>query len=128
MNTELAGLADRVEQTHGAEFEEYEGWSMQAMTWNDVSSQFFRTGVFVLLGAVTFVLLLVCANTANLLLARAATQGRDFALRSSLGASWSQLVRRSLSESLVLGVLERDAVERDVERTPRQAVDLRAAG
>ncbi len=68
VNVELAGLAGRVEQAWAGKFEEYEGWSMRAMAFTEVSTQFFRTGVFIAMGAVVFVLLLVCANTASLLL------------------------------------------------------------
>ena len=64
-----------------------------------------RPAIVALMGAVVFVLLIACANVANLLIVRASARGRDLAVRAAIGANRAQLVRQMLAESLVIAVL-----------------------
>lgn len=99
---EMDAIAARV----GQQYPEVKDWGIRLVTFTDtfVSTQ-LRTALLVLFGAVVFVLLIVSANVASLLLARTLDRTKEMAVRAALGAGRSRLLKQVLIESVVLSVI-----------------------
>ncbi len=98
---DLSAIAARLKQQYGRDTMMVDVAAVPLQ--KDLTSR-ARPALFILLGAVGFLLLIACANVVNLLLAQAASRDRELAIRSALGAERRRLVRQFLTEALLLAI------------------------
>jgi putative ABC transport system permease protein len=102
-NANMAAVAERLARTYPAT-NAGSGVSVEPLRNNFVDEN-TKTALWLLVGAVGFVLLIACANVANLLLARGTARRRELAVRASIGATRGQILRQLITESLALALV-----------------------
>jgi predicted permease len=104
VNADLARVAAEFHTAH-PELSDPAPGSVYITSYREVYTGDFATTLWILLGATLFVLLIACADVANLLLARASGRQREIATRVALGAGRMRIIRQLLTESMALGLL-----------------------
>ncbi len=97
---ELVAMAEGLKDTLPDNFPE--DWTVVLTSLDDRAKQAYRASIFILAGAVVLVLLITCANVANLLLTRAIGRRKEIAIRGALGASRGQILQQLFTESVIL--------------------------
>jgi predicted permease len=101
---ELSSLAAAAHETYPEAYPEHLGYAIQASLWQDELTGGARATLLVLMGTVALVLILACANVANLTLTRLVRRERELTVRAALGAGKGRLRRELLTENLVLAL------------------------
>jgi predicted permease len=100
---EMSVIAGQFQQEHPQQYAAGSGWGLSVRTLREHLFGDFRRPLTLLMIAVSFVLLIACANVANLLVARASDRDEDLATRAALGAPPARLIRQGLVEGVLLG-------------------------
>ena len=104
VQAEMASIAAQLQGEHPEQYKALSDWRVSVVTAREELVGDHRLILLVLLGVVSFVLLIACLNITNLLLARAASRGHEIAVRTALGAGRLQIVRQSVAETLLLSM------------------------